>query len=263
MKHSAAALFRMLWRSIPSSARGRLLPSVLSGISDSAQFRHGIPNLRGLLEHLRENGFSPETIIDVGAFTGTWSQTAHEVFPDARFFLVDGNPENRERLATATRRFKQSDSQIALLGPEDRSEVMFYVHTSGSSVLRELTSFDRDVKRLPMRRLDDVAAGFHCAGPCLLKLDVQGFELEVLRGARTTLENSEAIILEVSLLPYNEGAPLFGEVVAFMAEAGFVVYDFCGQHRRQSDHTLFQTDVVFVRANSPLRACKKFWLTEP
>jgi hypothetical protein len=71
------------------------------------------------------------------------------------------------------------------------------------------------------------------------------------------------VILEVSLLPYNEGAPLFGEVVAFMAKAGFAVYDFCGQHRRQSDHALFQTDVVFVRADSSLRACKKFWLTEP
>jgi FkbM family methyltransferase len=263
MRHLAASLFQTLWMSIPGSARARLLPRMLSGINDSAQFRYGIPNLRGLLEHLRANRFSPETVIDVGAFIGGWSQTAHEVFPDARFLLVDGNPENRERLATATRQFKRSDSRIAVLGPEDRNEVTFYVHTSGSSVLRELTSFDRKVKQLPMRRLDDIAAECPCAGPCLLKLDVQGFELDVLRGASATLRDSEVVILEVSLLPYNEGAPLFGEVVTFMAEAGFVVYDFCGQHRRQSDHTLFQTDVVFVRADSPLRACKKFWLTEP
>jgi len=209
------------------------------------------------------NDFSPETIIDVGAFIGGWSQIAHQVFPDARFFLVDGNPENRERLSAATRQFNRSDSRIALLGPEDRNEVTFYVHTSGSSILRELTSFDREVKSLPMRRLDDVAAEFPCAGPCLLKLDVQGFELEVLRGGRATLRNSEVVILEVSLLPYNDGAPLSAEVVSFMTEAGFAVYDFCGQHRRQSDHALFQTDVVFARNDSPLRACKKFWLTEP
>jgi len=263
MKHWATTLFRLLWTCIPGSVRARLLPHVLFGISNSVQFQYGIPNLRGLLEHLRANGFSPETILDVGAFIGDWSQVAHEVFPDARLFLIDANPENRERLALAASRFKRSDSRIALLGPEDRSEVSFYVHTSGSSVLREMTSFDREVKQLCMRRLDDVAAECRCAGPFLLKLDVQGFELEVLRGAPATLRDSEVVILETSLLPYNQGAPLFGEVVAFLADAGFAVYDFCGQHRRQSDHALFQTDVAFVRADSPLRACKKFWLTEP
>jgi hypothetical protein len=97
----------------------------------------------------------------------------------------------------------------------------------------------------------------------LLKLDVQGFELEVLRGGRRTLELSEVVIMEVSLLPYNDGAPLFADVVAFMNEEGFVLFDFCGQLRRESDRVLFQTDVPFARRGSHLRAPRKFWLSEP
>ena len=71
------------------------------------------------------------------------------------------------------------------------------------------------------------------------------------------------MLLEVSLLPYNRGAPAFAEVVAFMADQGFVAYDVCGQLRRQSDAALAQADVIFVRARSPLRARKKFWASEP
>jgi len=60
--------------------------------------------------------------------------------------------------------------------------------------------------------------------------------------------------MEASLLPYNEGAPLFTDVVAFMDKEGFVVFDFCGQMRRESDFALSQTDVAFVRRESNLRA---------
>jgi hypothetical protein len=77
------------------------------------------------------------------------------------------------------------------------------------------------------------------------------------------LRAAELVILETSLLPYNEGGVLFSEVVQFMANHGLVVYDFCGQFRRQTDHTLFQTDVAFARFESELRSPRKFWLNEP
>ena len=97
--------------------------------------------------------------------------------------------------------------------------------------------------------------------PVLLKLDVQGFELQVLLGGTSTLNRAEVVIMETSLLPYNENAPLFAEVVAFMADREFVAFDFCGQTRRQTDDTLFQTDVVFKK-DSSLRAPRRFWWGE-
>ncbi len=99
--------------------------------------------------------------------------------------------------------------------------------------------------------------------PFLLKLDVQGFELQVLSGGTETLRRSGAVIMEASLLPYNEGAPLFADVVAYMQEQSFVVFDFCGQSRRQTDSALFQTDIAFVPVDSPLRGHRKFFLHEP
>jgi hypothetical protein len=74
---------------------------------------------------------------------------------------------------------------------------------------------------------------------------------------------SEVVIMEAPLLPCNDGASLLVDVVAIMNKEGFVVFDFCGQMRRESDFALFQTDVAFVRRERNLRAPRRFWLNEP
>jgi FkbM family methyltransferase len=259
VRSAALRNLRLAWRSMPGALRPRILTKVSAALSG---FRSGISNVPAMLSHVRANGFSPETIIDVGAFVGDWSTCARRVYPNARCIMIDANEDNRPQLAEAAQRIRNAEYEIALLGPENSGVVVFHVQSTGSSVLPELTPFERTERQVRMTRLDDLLAQREMPGPVLLKLDVQGFELEVLRGAPRTLEDSEVVILETSLLPYNEGAPLFSDVIGFMARAGFLVYDFCGQARRESDNTLFQTDVVFTKAASKLRAPRPFWLHE-
>ena len=166
--------------------------------------------------------------------------------------MIEANPEQRERLSTACSEVGDARVEMVLLGRERRQNVDFYAMQTGSSVLPELSDAPRSLMTLPMSTLDTVVpAGTRRA---LLKLDVQGYELEVLAGATRTLATASAVVLEVSLLPYNEGAPLFGEVVAFMRSRGFLVYDIVSTRRRRADSALFQADIVFVPAGSPLRA---------
>ena len=238
-------------------------------MSETEKFRIGLPTVYGLLENIRENGFSPVAIIDVGANVGDWSRTASSVFASSRILMFDGDPDNEPALLKTVREIgSRSEYLLTLLGPEKKDAVTFYKHnpdigTTGSSILPELTSFEKEAITLPMDTLDHLTGGAALRAPLLLKLDVQGFELEVLKGGKRTLRLSEVVIMEASLLPYNEGAPLFADVVAFMNEEGFVAFDFCGQFRRESDHALFQTDVAFARRESRLRARRKFWLSEP
>jgi FkbM family methyltransferase len=260
---SASNSLRLAWRSIPARVQKRLKPYIMAGMSGLLrQAGYGFVDHAGLFKHLKANGFSPQLLVDVGAFVGDWSRTASRVFPNARYFMVEGNDENWPQLDTATREISHSEYAIAVLGPEKKAEVVFHVNDQGSSVLPELTSFATQERRVPMVRLDDLMAERAAGEPILLKLDTQGYELEVLRGAPLTLARSEVVILEASLLPYNQGAPLFAEVISFMAESGFAAYDFCGEHRRESDNALFQIDVVFTKVNSQLRAKKKFWMHE-
>lgn len=219
-----------------------------------------------LLRHVRANGFQPSAVIDVGANVGDWARMARAVFPGVPILMIDAEPGMEPALRrTAAELGSGSAYARALLGAAPRDGVPFHSAGPGSGVLPELTTFERREVTLSMTTLDALRAGTpgFDTGPLLLKLDVQGYELEVLRGGASTLAAAEVVILEVALIPYNEGAPLFAEVVAFMAAAGFVAYDFCGQSRRETDRALFQTDVVFVKPGSALRARKKFWINEP
>jgi hypothetical protein len=87
--------------------------------------------------------------------------------------------------------------------------------------------------------------------PLFLKLDVQGAELDILKGGGKALSLAELIQLEVPFASYNEGAPTAAEVVAFMDSRGFVLFDVVGFVRYRDD--LLQADFLFVREESRLR----------
>jgi FkbM family methyltransferase len=188
---------------------------------------------------------------------------ARRIYPNVPICMLDANPEKEPFLAAAVREIGAADYRIALLGANPTESVAFHVRGTGSSVLPENTATPSSIAQLPMTTLDRVLmAGKPYPAPYFLKLDVQGFELEVLRGAEQVLQNTEVALLEVSLLEYNQGAPLFAEVVAFMQSRGFVVYDIAGFYRRESDDALYMVDLLFTRESSALRSKKRFWNLE-
>jgi hypothetical protein len=92
-----------------------------------------------------------------------------------------------------------------------------------------------------------------------LKLDVQGYELEVLKGFDRYLSETDVILSEVSLLDIHKGVPLIKDVLDFMHGCGFVVYDICSvSTRRPLDHALWQTDLMFVKEDSAFRKDKRY-----
>jgi hypothetical protein len=142
----------------------------------------------------------------------------------------------------------------ALLGPAAAQGVTFYQAETGSSVLRDPGNSSAQPTAMEMTTLDAVVRATPFERADFLKLDVQGYELEVLKGAEQVLSSVEAVMMEVNLIAVYEGAPLADEAVAFMAARGFRVYDVCTFFRRPYDYALWQIDMVFVRATSPLMA---------
>src|SRR5215831_12393503 len=106
----------------------------------------------------------------------------------------------------------------------------------------------RDV---PMRRFDQLVASF--ARPSLMKIDVQGAELMVLRGMGERLKEIDCLIVEKSLIATVHDGPEFTEVAGFLNDAGFVLFDIVAVNRRPLDLALAQMDAVFVPETSPLR----------
>ncbi len=213
---------------------------------------HGAPNMLAGLLGLRQRGAKPLSVVDGGACMGDWTRLCLSVFPDARILMVEPQPQHEaELLEVCRRRPQQLLYARALLGPPHVDRANFFVldDTSGgtgSSVLPELSQVNRHAVEMPITTLDTLIRSTGMPCPDLIKLDVQGYELEVLKGAGETLERAAHVLLEVSIRQYNEGSPLLHEVTAWMAQQGFRVTEIFDLTRSRSDE-LLQVDLLFGR----------------
>jgi len=220
-------------------------------------FLHGYaPHMELGLEAIARRGFTPETVIDVGAFQGEWSMTARSIWPSARLTMVEPNFEKREMLTGLCSRI-QATLINELLGPEDGKEIQYYVMGPGSTVLNEYSPVPRRAEVRKLRTLDSLIPEIKAPG--FLKIDAQGFELEILKGASRLLADIEAVLLEISLIEINQGAPLLHDVLAFMKSRGFLSYEILEIHRRPLDKAMNQVDIFFVREGSKLIADRRHY----
>lgn len=83
----------------------------------------------------------------------------------------------------------------------------------------------------------------------LIKIDVQGSELDVLLGGEKTLGRTSHVLMELSLVEYNLGAPSIAKVVDKMVEYGFCMVDFIDYHSFPQLYSglVFQIDVLFKK----------------
>ncbi len=237
---------QLINRIMPAWLRKTLLKPTNYWIHDVQGVRRFIPDMRITLRNLQRFGYQPELVIDVGAHSGSWTEMAMNVWPDCSYILIDPLDD---KCSLLEQKFKQESVKVvnALLSHEEGVEVTFFVMGTGSSIYQELRSAPQEVRRFRSRTLDGVMESLEATGrSTLLKLDVQGAELDILRGAEETLALVDFLILETSCIEMNEGAPEFAEVIGFCAERNFVLHDIMDLHRAE-DARLNQVDLLFRR----------------
>lgn len=211
-------------------------------------------NMHDALCHIAKKGFYPKTVIDVGVAQGTFA--LYESFPKAHLILIEAIHEYEPELKEISRKY-HGDYVIAA-ATSVPGEIAINVHNDhmgGSSVLSEtmegdVNGFQRKTKAL---RVDDLIKDKNLPGPYLLKVDVQGAELDVLEGASGILDDIQLILLEVSMFQFMKGAPQFYDVIEYMKQHGFVAYDIYGASVRPLDGALGQVDIAFVKESGIFR----------
>jgi len=220
----------------------------------------GTPNrdFGDFVAHLKSLDFQIKTVIDVGVAFGT--PALYESLPRAKFYLVEPVPQCKPLLDKWERTMGATCFNVAA-GAED-GETEFFVHDdiSGSSALRQVEGEALDGKRIkvPVRRLDSLIPS-SIERPSLLKIDVQGHELEVLKGAQRLIDNIDVVIIETSFHEFREGAPEIHDIVGAMAKLGYRCYEILEGHYRAIDNAMAQVDVAFIKQDSVLRSSKRFF----
>jgi FkbM family methyltransferase len=213
---------------------------------------------RKLLSALIERGFSPSTVFDIGASDGAWTRAAEDLFPATEFHLFEPLADHSPRYKGPIHALVGSDSRFVLhkhaVGYDSGSlDIHIFPDAAGSTTLNLDYEFD-DVETITVDvvSIDDLVENRGLPLPQLIKMDIQGGELEALKGAARTLPYVEALLLETWLTRgYGSATPLLSEICEFLRGYGFWLWDF-GDEYRGADGTLVSKDCMFVNATSSL-----------
>lgn len=246
-------------RLLPASVRRSLFHFAFNCAPDEfekfALLYANAPSQEHLLRAMAARGFSPRTIVDVGAYKGQWSRMVSSIWPDAAILMIEPNREQTAPLQAVAADLNAT-LYSELLGAVDGEEVQFHVMASGSSILAERSDAPRTSEPRRLVTLNSLLADQPIAD--LLKIDAQGYELSILDGADRILPRVQTVLLEIALIEVNEGSPILHDVLSYMHDRGFVAFDILEMHRRPLDRTLCQIDVFFCRQDAILRADKRF-----
>lgn len=220
--------------------RGTVASQLTTGHIDSLE----------LLELLRP--MNPQVIYDIGANVGTWTLLAKAVFPSAMVHAFEPLESHWGEFAERTRSLSRVNLHRIALGSETgQLQMRVPDHSDAASLLpmteacqKQYALKPEKVTTVTVERLDEFARREHLPAPDLLKLDIQGYELEALRGATQIMAGASAVLTEVSFIELYKGQCLFHELVTFLAEHGFNVCAFGVQ--TTLGRPLLQADVLFV-----------------
>ena len=215
------------------------------------QNKNQITNADLILNLLKRKSFNPKYIIDIGCGHGQWTKKLFKFFPSSQYLLFDADKNNSKKLNDLKKNHKNLNFKICLLSDDNRS-YKFYNMGYGSSIFEEQTSHKRKIEEIVSTTLhQELPINLKTQSNNLIKLDVQGAELKVLDGLKELINFFEVIILEVSLHNYNKDSPLFNDVMTYMNNKGFRLYDLFDLKRLGDNESfLIQSDCIFVRNNS-------------
>ena len=197
-----------------------------------------------------------DVVLDVGANTGQFAQVAHYVFPRARVFSFEPLPDCRQQISNRMKNVPGFHLFPAAVGNEDGTITIHQSASSPSSSILAMTEEHTTAfpwseggtdLEVPIHKLDHFLPELDLRGKVLLKIDVQGFGLEVLRGATATLPQVDTILIEASFVRLYAGEASFDEIYAFLTNLGFEFTGLLDQLEHPETRQNLQGDAIFRR----------------
>ena len=185
---------------------------------------------------LKNSGINPQTIFDVGGNEGQFSLAARITFPEAKIHVYEPGKEAFKRMKAGLEKnmertaWEKTHLHHKALGEEEGKSILHVTnHDQSSSILCLHPNHETAFPEVKEERTEEVVVGTlekemgrtKPEGPILLKIDTQGFEMRVLKGAGKALEKIDWVLLETATQPMYKGEVLFPEILQWMQGKGF------------------------------------------
>jgi FkbM family methyltransferase len=196
-----------------------------------------------------------KTIVDVGANEGQFALKMRKLFPVAKIHSYEPLPHVYQKLL---KQFEGDENFLAynyaLGNKNEESQIYLNEYSPSSSLLKmkdeHKKHFDFARKEtacnIKIKRIDDVMKIETLQKPVLLKIDVQGFEEQVIQGGTAFIGGCDMIIIEVSFKELYATQPLFHTIYQLLNSLGFKYGGNYEQLVSPEDGSILQADAIFV-----------------
>lgn len=202
--------------------------------------------------NLKRIGFIPKHIVDIGANHGTWTRQAIKHFPDAYYTLIEPQywlQESIQDLLTTNPRIRfhatgagsQSGSfNFTVVDRDDSCNFLMSPEEAESKGFKQLT--------LPVTTLNILLQHSTLPIPDIIKIDAEGLDIEVLKGATDFLGQTEIILIEAAVVsPFMPNT--IESVIAFMTDNNYKLFDITDLNRPFNPSLLWLVELAFVKKN--------------
>jgi FkbM family methyltransferase len=205
--------------------------------------------LENLILMIREKGFTPNLIVDVGANHGTWARLWKGYFPNSKFILIE--PQNwlkssfqdllDDRTVYLPVGVGKFDGTLPFTVYEGRDDSSTFVMSKDQA--RSLGFKQIDLQIMTLNSIISKQGG---QIPEIVKIDAEGMDLDVLEGASELWNKTEMFLIEANINgEYKQNNIL--NILNFMDKAGYKMFDITDLNRPFGLRVLWLVELVFVK----------------
>lgn len=184
-----------------------------------AKYSDCLDTILRLLEHCR-----PKVLYDIGASEGNWSYVMSVLNPHMNYVAMF-EPQIYAYKKLISRNIKDVDKQVFNVCLGEKYSLGYIKGATASASLLK-SSKEQEVyfpnsilhkkQKVKIYKLDDIVKQDRLPIPDVIKIDVQGYELKVLKGALKTIKSAKYLVIELSMRSFYNGQPSLGEVITFL-----------------------------------------------
>lgn len=205
---------------------------------------------------------SIECVIDVGANEGQFARHIHTIIPTAKIYSFEPLKEPFKKLEALKDSIPDFECFNTALGNTTSKIDIWKSSFSPSSSMLPMEQLHKNIypksaeltkESVDLDKLDNFKSKFDIGGKYLVKIDVQGFEKEVIAGGTEIIGKATLLLVETSFVSLYSNQPLFDEITEQLFNLGFRYFGHDGQHRNEQNGDLLFQDSIFINQSSLLK----------